>query len=196
MSANKIASLDQFRREYREEAESQETEGVFPGFTHRLNLLIDKAEGLDIPSINDRGRMAYIHKLTGHSKPAVSDWLQKDTLPRDQTLRSLIAFLLRHIPGEHNVMRVEAWVRFGEEATTNPFSAPRAADDQTALRPLAAKLIAKSSKDMNISVSSYDLLGTMDDVVKMLMDYGVSGPDDIQGPMEDLTKYYIQQHQR
>lgn len=196
MASNNVASLDHFRMQYKQEAEQYSESQVFSGFSDRLNLIIDKTEGLNVPSMDDRGRMAYIHKITGHSKPAVSDWLQKDILPRDQTLRGLVAFLLRHIPGEFNVLRVESWLRFGEEATPCPFTTARPSEDSMAMRPLAAQLIAAAGKELDISVSSYDLQSTMEDVVSMLMDYGVNGKEDIQGPMHDLAKYYIQQHLR
>lgn len=191
MANNNVASLDQFRKQFKQETEQYSESQVFSGFSARLNIMIDRTQGLNVPSIDDRGRMAYIHKITGHSKPAVSDWLQKDVLPRDHTLRGLVAFLLRHIPGEYNLLRVESWLRFGDEATVCPFLASKPSEASIPLRPLAAQLIAVAGRELDLSVSSYDLQGTVDDVVRMLMDYGVASEDDIQDPMRELTKYYL-----
>ncbi len=196
MADNRVTSLEQYRQEYKTEAENCSVTEVFPGFSNRLNQLMDHTQDLNIPAMDERGRIAYIHKITGHSKPAVSDWLKKDILPRDQTLRGLITFLLRHIPGDHNVLRVESWVRFGEEATPSPLALNQEETDTESLRPLAAKLIAEAGKTLNLTVSRYDLQGTMEDVTQMLADYGVSSFEDIQPPMSDLAKYYIQQHLR
>jgi hypothetical protein len=196
MATNKVTSLERYREEYKAEAENCSVTEVFPGFSERLNLLMDHTEDLNIPAMDERGRIAYIHKITGHSKPAVSDWLKKDILPRDQTLRGLITFLLRHIPGDYNVLRVESWVRFGDEATPCPLSLNKGESDTVSLRPLAAKLIADAGKDLTLTVSSYDLQNTMEDVTQMLADYGVRSFEDIQQPLRDLAKYYIQQHLR
>ncbi len=54
---------------------------IYPGFSERINHLID----LSVPSCPpiDKGRCAYIATLTGATKPSVGDWLSRNKPPRD-----------------------------------------------------------------------------------------------------------------
>ncbi len=197
MSSGIVIPLDVVRQVYQAEAENFDGEECFPGFSERLNHLIDLTQGLDIPALQHRGRLAYVAKITGHSKPAVADWLKKNKPPRDDTLRSLVSFFLHHIDGNYNTLRVESWLRYGEEATSNPFTSARQEEsDDTALRPLAFGLIAEAGRRMDLTVASYELQAVLEDTLIMLKDYGVNGSADIQEPMTDLVSYYIQQHPR
>lgn len=196
MSADKIVPISQYREQFENDAESCTASEIYPGFSERLNYLMDQAEGIEIPDKDGRGRPTFLHKVTGSSRPATSDWVLHNKPPRDKTLRSLVVFFLHHISGDHNPVRVESWLRYGDQATPNPFAKGQQESDDTPLRLLAAKLVAEAGKALAVTVAGYDFKAVQDATIKMLKDYGVTNDADIQDGMIDLVKYYIKDNPR
>lgn len=85
----------------------------FPGFSKRLNRLIDMTD-LDAPPLN-KGRGVWLASLTNSSKAATSDWLKKDKPPKALTLRFLIEYFCNHLPPiVHEPLKIECWVVYGD----------------------------------------------------------------------------------
>lgn len=103
-------SLEQRQQEY---ASMETPHDGFPGFSERLNRLIDMTD-LNAPSLN-RGRGVWLAQLTQSSKAAASDWLKKDRLPKALTLRFMISHFADHLPPiVHDPLKIECWVVYGD----------------------------------------------------------------------------------
>ena len=160
---------------------------AFPGFSERLNNLIDLAD-VDIPSLDD-GRQAYISTLLQASKMAPGDWLKKDKPPKTATLRKLVNYLIAHLPGDHNPYKIEAWLKYGEEAVSNPFnSAPQA---NQALIPLATTLIVSVAKEIGIPPHEFDLSNVLTATVETLSDFKLIHESMVEPVHRKIIAQYI-----
>lgn len=136
----------------------------FPGFSKRLNQLIDMTD-LDIPDM-DGGRQSYLSNLLNISKMPPGYWLKKDKPPKTSTLRRLVAHLLSHIQGTHNPITVEAWLKYGDVAVPNPFDEDD--EENEALAPLATSLIVSVAQEIGIPISKFDLNPVLSSTIDML----------------------------
>ena len=186
-----VVQLHRQREEFNKTTLGTVTE-VFPGFSNRLNILIDLTD-LNIPPLDD-GRQSYISTLLQASKMAPGDWLKKDKPPKTATIRKLITFLLSHIPGEYNPLKVEAWLKYGDEALPNPFNSEQ--PDNQNLIPLATTLIVTVSKENNIPANEFDLSRVLNITVEMLADFGLDHESMIESVHKKIILQYIRSSPR
>lgn len=150
---------------------------VFPGFSERFNKLIDMCD-LDIPRLDD-GRQAYIGNLFEASKPAAGDWLKKDCPPKPTTLRTIVISLLKHLKpehqGDHHPLKVEAWMKYGDEAIGNPF----AAMEYDRLSPLVATLLARISKEIGVGPLAFNFDAALRETLALLREYNIQGTEQV-----------------
>ena len=125
----------------------------YPGFSDRLNAFIDLTS-VNIPPMN-KGRQTALAELFDVSKVVCADWLKKDRVPKVQTLRTMVATFLSYIDGDYNELRVEAWLKYGDEAIPNPFV--QVDEYQQHLLPIAASLVVQVVKRVNLSINEIDL---------------------------------------
>ena len=189
-----VVPFEALREEYKGEQEATENPKIRPGFSGRFHVLIDQTEGLGIPARDKRGRLSHIAKITGHSKPAVSEWFKKNKLPSEEVFCSLIRFFLHHTSVKVSALRVESWLRYGDEATPNPFDIAPQEEKTEALRPVAFRLLTETVKEHQIGISTYDMQAVLDDTLELLGDFGVGPSDDIPQPMKDLVAGFIAKH--
>lgn len=165
---------------------------AFPGFSERLNHLIDLAD-LDIPPLDD-GRQACISTLLRASKMAPGDWLKKDKPPKTATLRKLVSYLLSHIPGELNPYKIEAWLKYGDEAVSNPFnSTPQ---ENQALIPLAITLIISVAKEINIPPNEFDLNKVLSVTVETCSEFRLTHESMVEPVHRKIIAQYIKANPR
>lgn len=145
-----------------------------PGFSERLHHFIDQVVGLDIPGSEERGRLAAISKITGHSKPSVSEWFKKDKLPSDDIFSALVRFFLQFIDCYESPIKVESWLRYGEEATADPFAQSPVNVNRERSKDLALELLTIVVRDDKVSVEATDLDGVLEDTIKMIGDYSLN----------------------
>ena len=165
---------------------------AFPGFSDRLNYLIDLAD-LNIPPMDD-GRQAYVSALLQSSKMAPGDWLKKDRPPKTTTLRKLVVYLLSHISGEHNPYKVEAWLKYGDVAVVNPFESSH--QENQSLIPLATTLIVSVAKEIGIPANEFDLSIVLSSVVDMLFDFKLSHESMVEPVHRKIISQYIKANVR
>lgn len=178
-SENKVVQLYQQIEELNQASAS--VSEAFPGFSERLNHLIDIAN-VDIPPMDD-GRQAYISNLLQASKMAPGDWLKKDKPPKTATLRKLVVYLLRHVPGDHNPYKIEAWLKYGDAAVNNPFNS--APSENQALIPLATTLIVSVAKEISIPPNKFDLSKVLTTTVETLSDFKLTH-ESMVGPVHRM----------
>ncbi len=165
---------------------------IFPGFSARLNQLIDLTD-LDIPDIGD-GRQTYIGELLQASKMACGDWLRKDKPPKPTTLRKLVVYLTEHVPGDQNPYKVEAWLRYGDVAVQNPFdSTPQR---HQALIPLATALIVSVAKEIDVPTTSFDLSEVLTATIEILANFHITHATLIEPVHRTIIAQYIHAHPR
>lgn len=138
------------------------------GFSQRFHQLLDAAVGLDVPKKHSGLRQAYIAQLTGQSQQAAHAWLENDQLPCDDVLQSLVRFFLHHSQCQVSALRVESWLRYGDDATPNPLLLEVADDLQVALRARALRLLNEQIKEDDIPLSAYQLQPLLDDLCRLL----------------------------
>ncbi|MBX2808156.1 MAG: hypothetical protein KTR20_05935 [Cellvibrionaceae bacterium] len=164
---------------------------VFPGFSARLNQLIDLTD-LGIPPLDD-GRQAHISLLLQASKMAPGDWLKKDKPPKTSTLRKLVVYLLSHIPGDHSPYKIEAWLKYGDAALSNPFTVQPTINNQ-ALIPLATTLIVSTAKTINIPTNQFDLGKVLDATLETLSDFQLTQESMVEPVHKKIIAQYILAH--
>jgi len=162
---------------------------IFVGFSKRLNYMLDLAD-INCPLI-DRGRQAYIAKVFESSKMASADWLKKDRVPKPLTLRRMVQFLINHISGEYNDLRVEAWLKYGEPAIPSPF---KSLDQMNRVSmPLAMSIIALVSSHHEIRASTFDLNIVLEQTLLLLASENITTMDGINDKHKESVKCYILQ---
>lgn len=160
---------------------------AFPGFSERLNHLIDLS-GIDIPPLDD-GRQAHISTLLKASKMAPGDWLKKDKPPKTATLRKLVNYLLSNIQGDHNPYKVEAWLKYGDTAVNSPFDLePK---ENQALIPLATTLIVSVAKEIGIPPYEFDLTTVLSSTVEMLSNFKLTHENIVEPVHRTIIAQYI-----
>ncbi len=164
------------------------------GFSVRLHRLIDQVEGLEIPGSEERGRLSAIAKLTGYSKPSVSEWFKKDKLPSENIFTALVRFFLQYIECNEIPVRVESWLRYGEEATPDPFEKTAKNDNREELKDLALELLSVVVKDDHVSINDTDLDCVLADTIGMLKNFGVNSSDGVPELIFSLIRSYIKNH--
>lgn len=164
------------------------------GFSVRLHRLVDQVEGLEIPGSDERGRLSRIAKLTGHSKPSVSEWFKKDKLPSEDIFSALVRFFLQYIECNELPVRVESWVRYGEEATPNPFEKTSKNDNREELKDLALELLYVVVKDDHISINDADMDCVLADTIDMLKNFGVNTREGVPELIFSLIRGYVKNH--
>lgn len=169
---------------------------IHPGFSIRLHRFVDQVRGLDIPGSEERGRLSTIAKLTGHSKPSVSEWFKKDKLPSEEIFASLVRFFMQYIDCNESPVKIESWIRYGNEATPDPFANTQRNDNREKLKGLALNLLSVVVKDDNISVKDTDLDLVLDDTIEMISSFGVTDTDDVPELIYTLIRSYIKNHAR
>ncbi|NIB40738.1 hypothetical protein HBA55_14145 [Pseudomaricurvus alkylphenolicus] len=190
------SSLDRYQSDFRREESKIEPIVGVPGFSQRFHDFLDCVQGMGIPGRQQRGRLAFLSKLTGKASPSVRVWLLKDRPPQEETLVALVRFFLQHIPVELEEKKVLAWLRFGDEAT-GPLleNAPlRDQDYRDSLKPLAMNLLMESSKSLGAPAKSFDLSATLNDCIDMLIAFEVTTEEEVQTPMKDQIKAFIKKH--
>lgn len=138
------------------------------GFSLRFHQLLDCVADLDIPKEHARSRQAYIAQVTGQSEHAAHAWLELDQVPSDDVLESLVRFFLHYTHCQVSALRVESWLRYGDDATPNPFLLESSDDVQVALRSKALRLLNDQVKEDDIALSSYQLQPLLDDLCRLL----------------------------
>lgn len=183
----KVVQLHRQQEEFLNTTPAEVSE-IFPGFSARINQFIDLTD-LNIPHM-DEGRQAYIANLFQSSKMAPGDWLKKDKPPKPSTLRKIVLFLLTHIKGDYNPLRVEAWLKYGDGAVTNPFR--HSNPDNEALIPLAASLIASVAKEIDVQTTHFDLNQVLNGTIETLSDFQITH----ESMVEPVHRKIIAQHIR
>ena len=187
-SVTNVVSLHQLQKEFEETQAASITEH-FAGFSQRMNELIDLTD-IDIPAMHD-GRQAYLSSLLQSSKMSSADWLKKNRPPKASTLRNIVVYLLNHIPGSYNPLRVEAWLKYGDEAVPNPFEARL---DNQSLIPLAAALIASEAKTLAIPPAAFDLNNVLSCTVDMLADFHITNESMVEAAHRQIIAQHIKLH--
>lgn len=164
------------------------------GFSVRLHRFIDQVQGLDIPGSEERGRLSAIAKLTGHSKPSVSEWFKKDRLPSEDIFTALVRFFMQYIECNESTVKVESWLRYGEEATPDPFEKTAKNDNREQLKELALELLSVVVRDDHISINDTDLDCVLDDTMEMLKNFGVTESEGVPELIYSLIRSYIKNH--
>ena len=91
----KVVQIDSQRSSFEEvEHANADIVKIFPGFSQRLNELIDMSS-LDIPK--DWGRQMALASIVNTSKMATGYWLKNDRPPKASTLRNIVVFLTENI---------------------------------------------------------------------------------------------------
>ncbi|MBX2807163.1 MAG: hypothetical protein KTR20_00895 [Cellvibrionaceae bacterium] len=192
MSSNnrKVVPLTEQIQELNEVTHKVTTE-IFPGFSTRLNQLIDLTD-LGIPPLDD-GRQAHISSLLQASKMAPGDWLKKDKPPKTSTLRKLVIYLLSHIAGDHSPYKIEAWLKYGDAALSNPFTTQRAMNNQ-ALIPLATTLIVGEAKAINVPTNRFDLSKVLEATLETLSNFQLTQESMVEPVHKKIIAQYILAH--
>jgi hypothetical protein len=108
-----MENLNDLKNAYQSAHYYAESGGINSGFSQRFNDLISSTY-LKAPELN-KGRGAWLAKLSNSSKPTTSDWLLHDKPPQSIRLRALVIFLADYLPEkDKNVPMLEAWVLYGD----------------------------------------------------------------------------------
>jgi len=166
---------------------SSSTAKSFPGFSQRLNYLCDLAS---IPRLDD-GRQAYVSTLLPASKMAPGDWLKKDRPPKTTTLRKLLSLILQRISGEHDNIKIEAWLIYGD-VVNQPFDLT----PNEALIPLATTLIVSVANEINIPTDVFDLNNVLPMTLEMLTNFKLTTQDLVEPIHRKIIAQYIKSHLR
>lgn len=172
-SAN-VIDINSQKREFQETPSAPVSE-IYPGFSLRLNQLIDLTD-LEMPAMAD-GRQSHVANLFESSRHAPGDWLKKDKPPKPGTLRKIVTFLLLHIEGSYNALRVEAWLKYGEGAVGNPFEDPHTRFQP--LTPLATIIVTSVAKELKIPAPSFNLEKCLELTIETLTDFQLTDQRDV-----------------
>ena len=201
---SKVSHIDEWKQDF-QNTQSATLQELCPGFSDRLNFLIDFTD-LDIPSM-DKGRISAISEICEVSMPAASDWLKKNRPPRDAvkdkskdiaTLHKLVVFLLKHINStvKPNTTRVMAWLRYGESAVGDPFEIAITTENTASLLPLATTLILEAARNTDVEISSIDLDPLMTAVIETLQGFAISDIANIQNIHKKIIQAQLELHNK
>lgn len=163
MSQNIIKLRDRLNLETPDPS-SADIQQLFPGFSLRFNYFLDLCE-LDepIPPLGD-GRGAFLSTLFECSRISVGHWLKNDMPPKTPTLRRIVTALLKHVKGDLHPFKVEAWLKYGDEAIRNPF----VFHPSDRLSPLAHTLVNSISHEIGVSPASISIERTIKETLQYL----------------------------
>lgn len=161
--SNIIRLRDQLKIETKEPT-SAEVQHLFPGFSKRFNDFLDLCELEEpIPPLGD-GRVNFLVALFDTNRISVAQWLNKDMPPKTPTLRRIVTSLAKHVKGEHHPFKIEAWLKYGDEAVRNPF----VFHPSDKLSPMAHTLIHNISHEIGISTADISLERTVKETLQYL----------------------------
>jgi hypothetical protein len=153
-STNNVTSLADYRKEFEDFLETEGPMSGFPGFSSRLNNLIDFAE-IDVPSVGSRGRATELAAIFGVTYVSVGAWIKDDKAPREDVLRNIVTFLISKTNIGCHSMKVVAWLLYGEDVIKNPILDSEI--KQQGLIALASVLVNKVSNQREIGTATIDL---------------------------------------
>lgn len=162
---------------------------LFPGFSSRLNELIDYVYE-DVPPKNE-GRYTWLSELVGASKPSASMWLDQDRAPRDETLGHIVNHILDGFKGykSSNIDRIKTWLLYGEDVIQNPFKTY--SDEQLAVLPLALQLVAECVNTQKIKHTTYDFQKLVDATLNLLVDQQIQHHNEVKPQHIKLISGYL-----
>ena len=164
---------------------------IFPGFSQRLNELIDMSS-LDIPK--DWGRQMALASIVNTSKMATGYWLKGDRPPKASMLRNIVIFLTDRIAKEVNPLKVEAWLKYGEPTIQSPFRDKPI--DEVDLSPIALGEIVSICREKGVEISSFDLQKVLDATISTLETFEVYSSDKVQEKHKEIIYQYIMLNQQ
>ena len=189
-SSSNVTRLDQ-RDQFHAAKRNRAVSGTKPheGFSERLNKFIDIAgEHLDIPE-RGKGRGSWLAVITGHSRTATSTWLERDTVPQDETLDALTVLLLSHIPGKHQATRIKAWLLYGDSIVKDPFA--RLSAKELRLLPIAVKVVNDLLKKGNLGSRPLNLEKATNYALGIFQDTNITDISDVTAGHRRLISEYL-----
>lgn len=134
----------------------------FPGFSDRLNILIDRSD-VELPPL-DNGRAIAFAALFNMSKSRAADWLKRNNPPKPIFLRKVTEYFFnRSNITDSTVEHVEAWLKYGPTIVADPFLTFPFNDNNVLL---CCNLIADVANGLHLTASQYDL----EKVVRLTLD--------------------------
>lgn len=173
-----------------------EPDSCFPGFSDRLNHLMDLSP--EIPRIN-QGRRAFLADISRSSKMAPGQWLHKDKPPKPSSLRIIVPAIISYLEESLDVLKVEAWLLYGPEVVADPFAGTTKEEDQTnntKIIPLAVNAIIKMARRIGVTAESYNLDTLLPAVVEMLVGFGINDEEKIEPIHEQIIEQFILAHKK
>ena len=183
----KVVQIDSQRSSFENvEHANAEVTKIFPGFSQRLNELIDMSS-LDIPK--GWGRQVALSSIVKTSKMAAGYWLKNDRPPKASTLRNIVVFLTDHIEKKANPLKVEAWLKYGEPTIQSPFREKPI--DEVDLSPVALGEIVGICKEKKVEISSFDLQKVLDATISTMETFEVYTNDMVKHKHKEIIYQYI-----
>lgn len=183
----KVVQIDSQRSSFEEvEHAHADVTKIFPGFSQRLNELIDLSS-LDIPK--EWGRQMALSSIVKTSKMATGYWLKSDRPPKASTLRNMVVFLTDNIEKKVNPLKVEAWLKYGEPTIQSPFREKPI--DEVDLSPIALGVIVGICKEREIKIQSFDLEKVLQATISTLETFEVYSNDAIKDKHKEIIYQYI-----
>ena len=188
----KVVAIDSQKHSYEEiEHANAEVAKIFPGFSQRLNELIDLSS-IDIP--RDWGRQMALASIVSTSKMAAGYWLKGDRPPKASTLRNIVIFLTDHIEKKVNPLKVEAWLKYGEPTIQSPFREKPI--DEVDLSPVALGEVVTICKEEAIDISSFDLQKVLDATISTLETFEIYSGNKLEEKHKAIIYQYIMLNQK
>jgi hypothetical protein len=152
---------------------------IIPGFSSRLNELLDKC-GYS-PSGEGRGRelIAFFNV----SKGSASSWLTKDKPPVWSTLNTLVEKLIDHHQLNCGKDRVVAWLLHSNSVIENPLESAATPRSKRLLDALIYAELDKVSTEHGVDIYSFDnrrFSALYDRVLAYFTEHHLSCPEDIR----------------
>ncbi|MFT7223905.1 MAG: hypothetical protein ACI82Z_001449 [Cellvibrionaceae bacterium] len=169
------------------EKANADVSNIFPGFSQRLNELIDKTS-LEIPPL-DGGRQMALASLVKTSKMATGHWLKNNRPPKASTLRNLVVFLVDYIDKKVNPLKVEAWLKYGEPAIQSPFK--EEVIDKINLSPIALAKIVEVCSAKGIEINSFDLKKVLDATIRTMESFEIYSEESFNEKHKEVIYQYI-----
>ncbi len=183
----KIIPINPRKHSFEEiEHANAEVTKIFPGFSKRINELIDMSS-LDIPK--DWGRQMALAAIVNTSKMAAGHWLKGDRPPKASTLRNIVIFLTDHIEKKVNPLKVEAWLKYGEPTIQSPFRDKPI--DEVDLSPVALGEIVSICKEKDVNISSFDLQKVLDATISTLETFEIYSNNEMEEKHKEIIYQYI-----
>lgn len=171
ITKNNVSRIDDHRTSFKRHIQNDVSiTANFPGFSKRLNELIDYAD-IGVPLLKDKGRAAELAQIFDVSPMATADWIKKDKPPRDLALRQIVTYLLSESGLKCNPVKAQAWLKYGEEAVPSPLVDKNSWD--ITLGIMASTLVHAALVDLDVPLSSVVLDDAIGSIVELLKHYGI-----------------------